>query len=152
MVKAGATLGGYIALGAVYNQGVDEINEISETPKSVVERIIGKDSWAFVKSEFMSDGGINDNNLLKKAILNGWKPGIPIPEEYQTSSYKKAHQEKKEKTKEQVKQPIPEDMVAIITEIMKSPEVTKKLKEEKLKDKKKEIDDYTKQKTIPGFK
>ena len=148
LVKAGATLGGYIALGEAYNAGLDKVNEISETPKTVVERIIGKDSWAFVKSEFMSDGGINDNNLLKKAILNGWKPGIPIPEEYQTASYKKAHQEKKEKTKEQVKQPIPEDMVAIITEIMKSPEVTKKLKEEKLKDKKKEIDDYTKQKTI----
>lgn len=148
LVKAGATLGGYMALGEAYNAGVDEVQKISETPKTVVERILGKDSWSIVKNQFMSDGSVNDNNLLKKAILSGWRPGMPIPEEYQTSSYKKEHQEKKEKTKEQVKQPIPEDMVAIITEIMKSPEVTKKLKEEKLKDKEKEIDDYTKQKTI----
>jgi len=148
LVKAGATLGGYIALGQDYNAGIDEINKIAETPKSVVERILGKDSWGIVKNEFMSDGSVNDNNLLKTAILNGWRPGIPIPEQYQTSSYKKANQEKKEKTKEQVEQPINEEDLKKIIEFMKSPEVTKKLKEEKLKDKEKEISDFTKQKVV----
>jgi hypothetical protein len=148
LVKAGATLGGYIALGQDYNAGIDEINKISETPKSVVERILGKDSWGIVKNEFMSDGSVNDNNLLKTAILNGWRPGIPIPEQFQTSSYKKANQEKKEKTKEQVEQPISEENLKKIIEFMKSPEVTKKLKEEKLKDKEKEISDFTKQKVV----
>jgi hypothetical protein len=152
LVKAGATLGGYIALGQEYNAGIDKINEIAETPKSVVERLIGKNSWEIVKNEFMSDGSMNDNNLLKAAVLAGWRPGMPVPEEYQTTTYKKSTQEKnqqkKEKTIEQLEQTFTTEDEEQIIEIIKSSEGTKKLKEKKLEETKQEVEEHTDIKTF----
>lgn len=152
LVKAGATLGGYIALGQEYNAGIDKINEIAETPKSVVERLIGKNSWEIVKNEFMSDGSVNDNNLLKSAVLAGWRPGMPVPEEYQTTTYKKSTQEKnqqkKEKTIEQLGQLFTSEDEEQIIEIIKSSEGTKKLKEKKLEEKKQKVKEHTDIKTF----
>jgi hypothetical protein len=95
LVKAGVTLGGYMELGIMYNTGVDDYNEIVETPKSVVEKILGKNSWDVVKNEFGSDGSSGDNLLLKNAVVSGWRPGMLVPIEFQTKTYKKRNQNNK---------------------------------------------------------
>jgi hypothetical protein len=150
LVKAGATLGGYLAVGEVYNYGVDKVNEIAETPKSVVERIIGKGSWEIVKSQFMSDGSVKDNNLLKLAVLSGWTPGMPVPTQFQTDTYKKSQEKQKSQTKtvETESEKITSEDIEKIVKIVKSSESIDAIINEENKKTEKKVHDFVKIKIV----
>lgn len=67
-----------------YEKGVEYLNR--KTPNFTV-KALGLD-WDTTKRYFYSSGSAEDNLLLKKAVLNGWRPGDKVPEEFQTQSYK----------------------------------------------------------------
>ena len=46
-------------------------------------------TWEMVKEKFYSSGSKEDNIKLEKAWNEGWRPGTPVPEKYQTDEYKK---------------------------------------------------------------
>jgi hypothetical protein len=142
LIKGGATFGGYIGMGIAYNEGIDFANSVAETPKSVVERILGKGSWEIVKGDFMSDGSITDNELLKNAVLDGWRPGIPVPLQYQTDTYKEYLKKEKNKVTAQTieETEITEEDLKQIEVIMKSSKVTEVIVEEKVEEKKEELE------------
>lgn len=61
------------------------------TNKENIRRVIKTDKYNFeqIKKIFGSSGNYNDNKMLEKAWQKGWRPGKPIPNEYQTDLYKK---------------------------------------------------------------
>jgi hypothetical protein len=138
LAKIGVTFGGYMAMGAAFHKSVEYTNEnIIKTPKSYAESL--NLDWNTVKSEFHSDGSIKDNELLKEALLMGWRPGIPVPIQYQTSSYKKWLSSKSESVKKEITD---EEIVTEIEKILLSPSVKEKLKKEKLKEETKKIEKF----------
>jgi hypothetical protein len=139
LVKAGVTLAGYMEIGSMYNTGVDDYNEVIETPKTVVEKIIGKNSWELVKNEFGSDGSSGDNLLLKNAVVSGWRPGMLVPIEFQTETYKKRIQTNK---KTNVSDVSPEDLKKL-EEIIKTSNAVKENIKEKAQQKTKEVIDFS---------
>jgi len=46
-------------------------------------------SFKAAQKWFLSNKSTEDNLLMNKALENGWKPGSPVPEKYQTNLYKK---------------------------------------------------------------
>lgn len=147
LVKAGATFGGYMGMGYSYNQAIDYGNDVAETPKSVVERIMGKGSWDTVKDDFGSDGSITDNTLLKNAILDGWRPGMPVPIQYQTETYKKRLEQQKQKNSpESIKQKIEETVITDeekknMEKIVTSSKAMEVFVEEKVEEKRKIVEE-----------
>ena len=46
-------------------------------------------TWVEIKKEFGSNGSTNDNLMLYNAWVDGkWRPGVAVPEKYQTQTYK----------------------------------------------------------------
>jgi hypothetical protein len=56
------------------------------TPKATAESL--GYNWENLKRDFVSSGSEEDNLKLKQALLNKWKPGDPVPPEFQTELYK----------------------------------------------------------------
>lgn len=79
----------YVAAGQAYEKGYDVIQK--DTPKLITKN--EQWGWDTLKSAFGSSGSSEDNELLKKAWTDGWRPGTVVPEKYQTSVYKKQYEE-----------------------------------------------------------
>jgi hypothetical protein len=136
--KAGIVFGGYMAMGEVYHKTIDYTNEnILKTPKSIAESF-GLD-WNLLKSEFHSDGSEKDNKLLKDALMMGWRPGIPVPLQFQTSLYKKWLSEQSKKVKEKISS---SDFEKQLTDLLMNHVVTEKLVEEKTKEEKVKVEKW----------
>jgi len=96
-IKAAPVLAGYGGVALGYMGAYDKIF-IEGTPRQIANEL-GYD-WNLIKTEFKSDGSEEDNLLLKKALSLGWKPGLPIPLDCWTDSYKQSLEEiEKEKQK-----------------------------------------------------
>lgn len=90
--KAGSFAAGvapYVAAGAAYEKGYDEIQK--DTPAGFTKN--EQWNWDTLKLAFGSSGSAEDNDLLKKAWTDGWRPGTVVPEKYQTPQYKKEYEE-----------------------------------------------------------
>lgn len=87
--SAAKTAGGYAAAGYGYSKGYDYVQR--NTPKAKAEK--EKISWANAKEAFGSSGSEQDNTLLNAAWEKGWRPGMVVPQQYQTSSYKQKYNE-----------------------------------------------------------
>jgi hypothetical protein len=136
--KAGMVFGGYMAMGEVYHKTIDYTNEnILKTPKSIAESF-GLD-WNLLKSEFHSDGSEKDNKLLKDALMMGWRPGIPVPLQFQTGLYKKWLSEQSKKVKEKISS---SDFEKQLTDLLMNHVVTEKLVEEKTKEEKVKVEKW----------
>lgn len=62
---------------------------ISEQKQNIRQRVESEGfNWVNVKSEFGSSGTLNDNTLLSRAWSAGWRPGNPVPDNFQTPAYK----------------------------------------------------------------
>jgi len=76
------------------------ISEQATTIRGKVEADIAKENlgltWAQVKQSFGTTGqgqqGAIENQSLYRAWQGGWRPGKPVPEQFQTPSYKQAAQ------------------------------------------------------------
>jgi hypothetical protein len=127
-----------MAMGEVYHKTIDYTNEnILKTPKSIAESF-GLD-WNLLKSEFHSDGSEKDNKLLKDALMMGWRPGIPVPLQFQTSLYKKWLSEQSKKVKEKISS---SDFEKQLTDLLMNHVVTEKLVEEKTKEEKVKVEKW----------
>lgn len=123
--KAGLVLGGYGGMTIAYDYGVEVYQEnIAKSPRTVIED--ARFPWESLKSEFGSDGSANDNNLLKQVFLLGWRPGMPIPTEFQTTTYKKRLADQKKQKEEDFTK---EDALALVNDFIN--ENQQKIKEEK---------------------
>jgi hypothetical protein len=123
--KSGLVLAGYGGMAIAYDYGVEVYQEnIAKSPRTVIEE--GGFPWESLKSEFGSDGSANDNNLLKQAFLLGWRPGMPIPTEFQTTTYKKRLAEQKKQKEEEFTS---EEALALINDFINQNQ--QKIKEEK---------------------
>ena len=141
--KVGMVFGGYMAMGEIYHEGIEFTNDkLLKTPKSVAQSL-GLD-WNLLKSEFHSDGSEKDNNLLKEALSLGWRPGIPVPLQFQTSSYKKWLSEQQENNRKQTLQDTINDaeLEKDFTEKLKNTDAMKVLIEEETKKNAEEIEDW----------
>ncbi len=49
---------------------------------------MNKETWAELKKSFGSSGSGKDGELLTQAIKSGWEPGMEIPEEFRTQTFK----------------------------------------------------------------
>ena len=139
LLKLGITFEGFMATGKAYHTGVDYYLDIAGTPKSIVEGLIGKNSWELVKNEFMSDGGSFDNTLLKNAVINGWRPGMIVPIEFQTKKYKLYLESQKKKSSENLNLSLTPELEEKIKVMLDDPKATKTLIKEKLDKKNEEI-------------
>jgi hypothetical protein len=79
----------YIAAGQAYDKAYDEIQK--DTPAGFTKN--EQWGWDTLKSSFGSSGSKEDNELLKKAWSEGWRPGTVVPEKYQTTVYKTEYEE-----------------------------------------------------------
>lgn len=123
--KSGLVLAGYGGMAIAYDYGVEVYQEnIAKSPRTVIEE--GGFPWESLKSEFGSDGSANDNNLLKQAFLLGWRPGMPIPTEFQTTTYKQRLVDQKKQKEEEF---TGEDALILINDFINQNQ--EKIKEEK---------------------
>lgn len=61
--------------------------------------------WESVKNVFGSSGSKEDNEKLSDAwSIENWRPGLEVPEEYQTEMYKQMQKEEEEKLKQRITQ------------------------------------------------
>jgi hypothetical protein len=88
-LKFTTTAATYGAAGIAYEKSYDKIQK--DTPKTMSET--EGYEWSFVKEAFGSSGSKEDNELLKKAWSEGWRPGTVVPEKYQTTVYKTEYEE-----------------------------------------------------------
>lgn len=144
LLKLGITFEGFMAVGKAYHTGVDYYLDIAGTPKSTVEGIVGKGSWDLVKSEFKSDGGSLDNTLLKNAVINGWRPGMVVPIEFQTKSYKLYLISQKKQNNQNTNLTLTPDMEEKIKLMLNNSDAIKTISQEKLTKKKEEISKFGK--------
>lgn len=79
----------YVVAGQAYDKVYDVIQK--DTPKLITKN--EQWDWDTIKLAFGSSGSAEDNELLKKAWTDGWRPGTVVPEKYQTSLYKKEYEE-----------------------------------------------------------
>ena len=86
-LKASPVLAGYGAVALGYMGAYEKIFR-EGTPQQIATEL-GYD-WNLIKTEFKSNGSKEDNLLLKKALSLGWKPGLPIPLDCWTNSYKQS--------------------------------------------------------------
>ena len=71
-----------------------------EQPKLSIRQLVEKDiatenlglTWAQVKQSFGSTGQAAENQMLYKAWKGGWRPGKPVPDQFQTPAYKQNNQ------------------------------------------------------------
>ncbi len=49
---------------------------------------MNKETWAELKKSFGSSGSGKDGELLTQAIKSGWEPGMEVPEEFRTQTFK----------------------------------------------------------------
>ena len=49
---------------------------------------MNKETWAELKKSFGSSGSGKDGELLTQAIKSGWEPGMEIPKEFRTQTFK----------------------------------------------------------------
>lgn len=123
--KSGLVLAGYGGMAVAYDYGVEVYQEnVVKSPKTVIES--AGFPWESLKNEFGSDGSADDNNLLKQAFLLGWRPGMPIPTEFQTTTYKKRLAEQKKQKEEGFTS---EEALALINDFINQNQ--QKIKEEK---------------------
>jgi hypothetical protein len=79
----------YVGAGIAYDKAYDEIQK--DTPAGFTKN--EQWGWDTLKSAFGSSGSKEDNELLKKAWSEGWRPGTVVPEKYQTTVYKTEYEE-----------------------------------------------------------
>lgn len=95
-----------LMIGGIYlaMQGYEAAAErFKNTSPSSTAKSFGID-WLSAKQAFMSTGSVEDNLMLKTAILKGWKPGDPVPEELQTQLYKDIIVKKQEEINQKTQQ------------------------------------------------
>jgi hypothetical protein len=94
--KFGLEVGTYVGAGVSYDKGYDYLQ------KNTIQTIVTKSGldWSFVKTSFGSVGTTEDNEKIKLAWNEGWRPGDIVPEKYQTDLYKQNYSEDKRKISE----------------------------------------------------
>lgn len=86
-LKSSPVLAGYGGVALGYMGAYDKLFR-EGTPQQIATEL-GYD-WNLIKTEFKSNGSKEDNLLLKKALSLGWRPGLPIPLDCWTDSYKQS--------------------------------------------------------------